>query len=137
MKKFCGITKGPRRNIRSTLTTHADSNDLDLADEINDAFVCMMEDYETLSEDVCVQIEQDESIVVDEESVARKLRQINIPKSSGPDDIPNWLLKEYSDILSPAITNILNTSFCESKLLRAWKLANVPPPPPPAQDKHD
>ena len=90
VKKFCGITKGPHPNIR----IHADSNDLDLANEINDAFVSMMEDYKPLSEDVCVQIEQDEPVVVDEESVARKLRQIN------------WLLKEYSDIyyLLPSLT---------------------------------
>ena len=104
MKKFCGITKGPHRNIRSILRIHADSSDLDLANEINDAFVSMLEDYEMLSEDACVQIEQDEPIVVDEESVARKLRQINISKSSGPGDTPNWLLKQYSDILSPANT---------------------------------
>ncbi len=106
-----------------------------MANEINDAFVCMMEDYEPLSEDVCVQIEQDEPIVVDEESVARKLRQINISKSSWPDDTPNWLLKEYSNMLSPAITNILNTFFCESKVPHAWKLANAPPPPCPRQTR--
>ena len=129
VKKFCGIMKGPQRNIRSILRTHTNFNDLDLANEINNAFVSIMEDYEPLSEDLCVQIEQDEPIVVDEISVARKLRHINITKSSGPDDIPNWLLKEYSDILSPAITHILNASFGESKVPRAWKLANVSPLP--------
>ena len=127
IKQFCGTSKATQRDIRSILRTHTDCNDQELANEINEAFVSMMQDYTPLSENVCVQIEHDEPIVVNEESVARKRRQISISKTVGPDDIPKWVLKEYSDILSSAITNILNTSFCESKVPRVWKLADVSP----------
>ena len=68
----------------------------------------------------------DEPIVVDGESISK-----NVSRAGGPDGIriPNWVLKTFSDILSPAVTNIINASFRESKVSHVWKLANVPPLP--------
>ena len=62
-----------------------------------------------------------------------QLREINCARAGGPDDLPNWLLKEYADILAAPIAEILNTSFSECKVLRAWKIADVRPP----QSFHD
>ena len=129
VKQFCGTSKAARRDIRSILRTNTESSDKDLANEIMKAFVSVMDNYTPLSEDVCVLTDHDEPIVVDEESIAKKLRQINISRAGGPDGIPNWVLKTFSDILSPAITNIINASFRESKVPRVWKLANVTPLP--------
>ena len=129
VKQFCGTSKAARRDIRSILRTNTESSDQDLANEIMKAFVSVMDNYTPLSEDVCVLTDHDEPIVVDEESIAKKLRQINISRAGGPDGIPNWVLKTFSDILSPAITNIINASFRESKVPRVWKLANVTPLP--------
>ena len=53
-------------------------------------------------------------------------------RAGGPDDLPNWLLKEYADILAAPIAEILNTSFSEYKVPRAWKIADVPPLPNPS-----
>ena len=53
-------------------------------------------------------------------------------RAGGPDDLPNWLLKEYADILAAPIAEILNTSFSECKVPRAWKIADVPPLPNPS-----
>ena len=125
VKQFCGTSKAARRDSRSILRTNTESSDQDLANEIMKAFVSVMDNYTPLSEDVCVLTDHDEPIVVDEESIAKKLRQINISRAGGPDGIPNWVLKTFSDILSPAITNIINASFRESKVPRVWKLANV------------
>ena len=69
------------------------------------------------------------SIVVTEQSVARKLREVSTSRASGPDDIPNWVLKEYADILAAPIAVILNASFSEVSVPRVWKLADVPPLP--------
>jgi hypothetical protein len=129
VKQFCGTSKAARRDIRSILRTNTESSDQDLANEIMKASVSVMDNYTPLSEDVCVLTDHDEPIVVDEESIAKKLRQINISRAGGPDGIPNWVLKTFSDILSPAITNIINASFRESKVPRVWKLANVTPLP--------
>ena len=129
VKQFCATSKAARRDIRSILRTNTESSDQDLANEIMKAFVSVMDNYTPLSEDVCVLTDHDEPIIVDEESIAKKLRQINISRAGGPDGIPNWVLKTFSDILSLAITNIINASFRESKVPRGWKLANVTPLP--------
>jgi hypothetical protein len=38
--------------------------------------------------------------VIDREAVERKLSRINIHKASGPDGLPNWLLRDFCDKLS-------------------------------------
>ena len=73
--------------------------------------------------------EDDEPLSVTEEAVARKLRAVSTSRAGGPDNLPNWVLKEYADILAFPIADILNTSFLECKVPRVWKLANVPPLP--------
>ena len=39
------------------------------------------------------------------------------------------LKNQFSDILAPALTEVLSQSFRESKVPRIWKLADVPPVP--------
>ena len=48
-------------------------------------------------------------------------------KASGPDDIPNRLLKELSTELAPAMTALFNQSLQTGQLPQEWKLANVSP----------
>ena len=43
--------------------------------------------------------------------IAKKLREIRISSAGGPDNLPNWVLKYYSDILPEPVTNIINSSF--------------------------
>ena len=57
------------------------------------------------------------------------MASLNQSKASGPDNVPNWLLKEYSDILAFPITQILNASYREQRLPTIWKMADVPPLP--------
>ena len=72
----------------------------------------------------------DVPIVVTEQCVARKLREVSTFRACGPDDIPNgWVLKEYADILAAPIADILNASLSEVSVARVWKLADVPPLP--------
>ncbi|EDO35721.1 predicted protein, partial [Nematostella vectensis] len=39
------------------------------------------------------------------------------------------LLKENADLLAPAVTSIINTSFAEGRLPQSWKHADVDPVP--------
>ena len=64
---------------------------------------------------------------VTKETVVKKLKEISICRSSGPDDLPNWVLKEFAYVLAPSITDILNSSFHEQKVPFLWKIANVTP----------
>ena len=50
-------------------------------------------------------------------------------KATGSDGIPNWLLKEFADVLSYPVTSVLNRSFAEQRLPTRWKDADVIPVP--------
>ena len=73
-----------------------------------------MQEYNLLSDDVMVLCEDDEPIQVTVDSVAARLSKISASRIGGPDNLPNWVLKEFSDILAPALTEVLNQSFRES-----------------------
>ena len=54
---------------------------------------------------------------------------LELSRSSGPDDLPNWVLKEFAYVLALSITDILNSSFHEQKVPFLWKMASVTPLP--------
>ena len=62
-------------------------------------------------------------------SVYDKLISLNPKKAPGPDGIPNWISKEYAELLENPISNMLNASYQEVNLPLAWKQANVTPLP--------
>ena len=55
--------------------------------------------------------------------------KLNPNKASGPDGIPNWLMREYAEILAPPVPSVLNNSFAEQRLPPSWKQADVVPIP--------
>ena len=57
-------------------------------------------------------------------------------KAPGPDRLPNWFFKEFAEILSDPVTDILNSSFKEKNVLTGWKLANVTARPEGKQVHH-
>ena len=62
-------------------------------------------------------------------STFNKLKSLNPGKSPGPDNIPNWVFKEYAELLAEPVAIILNSSYQEQKLPPDWKCANVTPVP--------
>ena len=60
-----------------------------------------------------------------------RLREIDKSKAGGPDGLPAWLLKTYADIIVPAVTDVLNSSFLECKVPNIWKIADIAPLPKP------
>ena len=70
-----------------------------------------------------------EILRVGERRVQKVLSRLNPGKACGPDRIPNWLLKEYSDAVAFPVKEILNASYSEQHLPRMWKLADVTPLP--------
>ena len=55
------------------------------------------------------------------------LNKLNPRKPSGSDKLPNWLLKEFAEVLAQPLCTILNSSFREQKFPSTWKLANIAP----------
>ena len=70
-----------------------------------------------------------EFLEVSEERVWKTLSKLNPFKSSGPDRIPNWFLREYADLIAFPVCKILHASFKEQRLPLSWKLADVTPLP--------
>jgi hypothetical protein len=58
-----------------------------------------------------------------------KLNSIKIRKAPGPDDIPNWMLRDFAGILCHPLCTIFNDSIKETYVPAVWKQANVIPLP--------
>ena len=76
-----------------------------LGEKINQAFVSVMKDYSPLADSARVSAVDDDPIVVTEQSVTRKLREVSTSRASGPDDIPNWVLKELISWQRPLLSS--------------------------------
>ena len=59
---------------------------------------------------------------VSKKRVKRTLLKVNPTKAATPDMIPNWLIKEYANILAFQITEILNASYSQRRLPSVWKM---------------
>lgn len=93
----------------------------DQADTINAALLEPLEQYKLSTLLVYRDLEEfPEFPEVSEECVQKTLVGPNIHKASGPDEIPNWLLKDFSDVLAQPITPIINTSYYEQRLPTMW-----------------
>ncbi|KAI8518803.1 hypothetical protein Bbelb_020600 [Branchiostoma belcheri] len=57
------------------------------------------------------------------------LKTTNPVKSSGPDNVPNWVLKDCAEDLAPVVCHLFNTSYAEGTVPTVWKSANVVPVP--------
>ena len=64
-----------------------------------------------------------------EHELYNKLSHLNPAKAQGPDGIPNWILKDFAELLAYPVSAILNASFNEQRLPSTWKLADVSPLP--------
>ena len=58
-------------------------------------------------------------------SVYNKVKSLNSSRAPYRDGIADWVLKEYAESLASPISNLLNASYIEQKLLPAWKRANI------------
>ena len=64
---------------------------------------------------------------ITEPGVEKLLGKLNPRKASGPDNIPNLILKELSAELAPIISAIFNQSLATGTLPKDWTDANVTP----------
>ena len=103
----------------------------EVANHINCALLEPLEEYRLTEKIPRLPLEDQypKYLVVTEYDVYKKLSHLNTAKAGGPDGVPNWILREYAELLAYPLATILNASFREQKLPRAWKLADVTPLP--------
>ena len=68
-----------------------------------------------------------DSLTITTEGVAKLLRNLNPAKASGPDNIPNLVMKTCADAITPSPAAIYNTSIETGQLPADWLSANVSP----------
>lgn len=64
-------------------------------------------------------------INVDTNGVLKQLRELKPAKASGPDQIPNIILKNCAETLAPALRDIFQLSLDSGQLPADWRKANV------------
>lgn len=70
-----------------------------------------------------------DEFIVSPNQVATELEKISLQKATGPDDIPNWVLKTCSPLLARPICSIFNASIAQGSIPALWKCADVLPLP--------
>ena len=104
----------------------SDQPSVHIANLINNAFLELMQSYHPIESLPPFNDDQD-PIDITEIAVCLSLQKLNPHKASGPDGVPNWLLKEYAVVLADLNSSVLNSTFNEQKRPSSWKLANVIP----------
>ena len=133
MKKLRGSSKKSGSNLLDDLSV-PDFDDMphqEIANAINSALLEPLQTFEILDQSTVELDHKDngEVLKVSVVCVCHLLRHLNKYKPPGPDNIPNWLHKEYAELLADPITNILNTTFKEQKVPIIWRTANITPIP--------
>ena len=101
--------------------------DTDLAEAIKDSFSNIASDIPPLEfAPIPIHYTPDEYII-SPEAVERSLLAIKESKSCGPDEIPNWVLKNFAPILCRPMCSIFNSSISQGHVPSLWKRANVLP----------
>jgi len=102
-----------------------------MAEDINKFFYSVSDDLDPLDQslvpsapDVCP-----DEFIIEPYQVERKLSVISVHKSCGPDDVPNWVWRDFSRYLAEPICAIYNASVRQGVVPDAWKRANVVPIP--------
>ena len=120
-----------------TLTNHIQAEGVEdlsmkeLTDAINVAFLEPLEEYQLPQPPSRLPLDDElaEFPEVSESRIQTTFAKLNPSKACGPDEILNWLLKDYAEHLAFPITKIINTSFKEQRLPRIWKITELSPLP--------
>ena len=112
-------------SVLKHIDSGSDSSPTSLANIINNAFFAPIYTFIHLDPEFSVVAQHTDSPTVTKFRVLKKLTALNCAKASWPGGIPRWLLKENPDLLAPVVTEILNFSYSEGRLLHTWIHANV------------
>ncbi len=100
----------------------------ELCEVMNESFksVFNMED-DFVGTRVQVQQEGLHEVKVEKQEIDRLLKDLNVRKAMGPDEVSNWVLKECREQLVEPIWGVINTSLQEGRVPKEWKRANIVP----------
>ena len=102
-------------------------NMMELAENINCFFHSVTSHLTPISKKVArVQPEfHPADFIITVTQVEKALQKLDISKSSGPDGIPAWILKQYASFLAYPLASIMNSSIREAYVPSQWKEADI------------
>jgi len=112
-----------------------------MAEDINHFFVNIASDIPLLCDDFLTSLNtakhdgdtddhcESDKFVIYPWEVELKLLNICTYKAPGPDELPNWLLKDMAPFLADPVCAIFNSSLRQGHVPKIWKQANVIPVP--------
>ena len=127
VKRLSGRTQYSSGNVINLIQTDGVENlsAKELAN-VNKAFLEPLEEYRLTQPLTKLPVDEDSRLYeVSEVRMRSLLEKLNPSKACGPDEIPNWLLREYADFLYYPVRQIVNASLHEQHLPKIWKMADV------------
>ena len=125
IKLLSGLSKPP--SLTKIHVDGAELKDGELAEALNDCFTNVISDIQPLDFTPVDTNHSPDEYVISPESVEKALLSIKERKSNGPDDIPNWVLKNFASVIYSPICSLFNSSINEGYVPSLWKCANVIP----------
>ena len=103
----------------------------DLANSINNAFLEPMQEFDPFNpnDDQTTSMSDHPLDITTPWETYNKLKLLSTSKAPGPDDVPNFVYKDYAKILACPISSLINCSLRHQFLPSLWKLANIIPIP--------
>ena len=134
VKNLAGYTSD--KSLQSVINENQILEGKNLANTINESFVSVNKSMPPLSDFDKQFLNTPCEYYIPVELVERRLERVKISKASGPDSIPNCLLKNFSAELATPVASIFNASIVQAQVLSQWKVADVIPIPKshPVQD---
>ena len=140
-KRLTGQTSKP--DLVGLANQLTDGDMQKLAGCINDSLINVSADLTRLTTPeniVHVATPSEWEYTVTPQIVFNKLEHINIRKAPGPDNLPNWFLRDFAFALCDPLSVIFNTSIQTGTVPSIWKQANViavPKTKPPKSIQQD
>ena len=100
--------------------------------DINNFFKSVASHIEPLSHNhpfLTQECEVPDHYLVSIEDMEKRLSSLKVHKSTGPDDVPAWVLRDFAHCLAGPLASIANDSIREGSLPSEWKTANTIPLP--------
>ena len=123
--------------LQQMADVNCDGNIRKLAEEMNSFFQSLCDTMPPLQPPKTQPLSQvPDKFTITRESVEYQLNSLNIKKAPGPDNLPTWILKDFSSELAGPVAALYNSSIRERTIHQQWKSAYISPIPKkqPAED---
>ena len=125
-KSMVGLGKNSN-SLNHLCNTVSNGDGREFVNTVNEFLVSVSEHIPPLDTDLLPPSENPvpDMYIIAQETVENVLSCIKLSKSPGPDDLPNWLLRDLAPILSGPVASIFNSSISEGYLPKLWRSANI------------